>query len=148
MIRYTPEDVQDHHGVAAVIKDPQGRILVQEHVKYGFWTIPVGKAKEGQSPEDALREELREECGIEILEFHEIAFRDYEYIREGKPVTVRAHLYLIMKYSGEVANNEPHKHSRQEFMSVEQIMALPYLSDLTLLYLEHRGVPRAARLSL
>ena len=41
-VNYNMEDIVSHHGVAAVVKDRRGKILMQEHVKYGFWTIPVG----------------------------------------------------------------------------------------------------------
>ena len=44
-INYSEEDLRDHDAIGAVVKDSKGRILVQDHVTYGFWTIPVGKAK-------------------------------------------------------------------------------------------------------
>ena len=33
---YNSEDLFDHHGVSAVIKNKDGEVLMQEHVKYGF----------------------------------------------------------------------------------------------------------------
>lgn len=65
-VKYNEEDVCDHQGVAGVIKNSKGEILMQEHIKYGFWTIPVGKAKLGQSVEEGLKQEILEECNIEI----------------------------------------------------------------------------------
>jgi hypothetical protein len=54
-INYNKEDILDHHGIAAVIKNAEGEILMQEHVKYGFWTIPVGKVKEDQDVIEGLK---------------------------------------------------------------------------------------------
>lgn len=54
---------------AAVLIDPQGRILVAQrpddkHMG-GMWEFPGGKVQEGETPEFALMRELREELGIE-----------------------------------------------------------------------------------
>ncbi len=146
-IKYNKEDVVSHHGVAAVIKNQKGDILIQEHTKYGFWTIPVGKVKEGQDVIDGLREEILEECNLKVEEQKELMVKDYYYNREGKEITVTSHLYEIIKFSGEMKNLEPLKHKQQLFMPIEEIKRLPYLSDMTLLYLEQLNFIRESRLS-
>ena len=135
-IKYTEEDLKDHIGISAVIKDNQGRVLMQNHVKYGFWTLPVGKALPEQTVEDCLKEELFEECGINVEEFRFLLKREFIYDRHGHKVTVVKYLYEITRYSGEIKNKEPHKHSEQKFMAINEIKKLPHLSDATLLYLE------------
>jgi len=146
-INYNLEDKKDHHGVAVVIKDGEGRILVQEHVKYGFWTIPVGKVKDDQSVLDGLKQELGEECNIAVEDCQEIIVKDYFYDRDGEMVKVISHLFEILKYSGDVTNLEPAKHRQQVFMSVDDILKMPYLSDLILLYLDQIGFKREAKIS-
>lgn len=145
-INYKPEDLVSHHGIAAVIKDKDGRILMQEHVKYRFWTIPVGKVEEVQSIEDGLKKEIYEECNIKIKNFKEIGKKRFSYNRIGNKVVVFGHLFEITKYSGVIRNNEPAKHSKQVFMSLKKIKKLSYLSDLTLLYLNILGFKRKARI--
>ena len=145
-INYNNEDVLDHHGVAAVIKNQKGEVLMQEHVKYGFWTIPVGKVKGDQNVINGLKQEILEECNLQVKECKEIIVKDYFYERNGKNVKVISHLYEILKYSGEMENLEPMKHKQQMFLPIEQVKKLPYLSDLTLLYLEQLGFKRQARL--
>ncbi len=145
-IKYTPGDLVDHAGIAAVIRDAHGRVLVQDHIKYGFWTIPVGKAEHGQSPQDALCQEVSEECDIVVEEFHESVRRLYHYVRDGKPVTMTLHLFVVDRWSGDVRNAEPHKHREICFMTLEEIRHLPYLSDATLLLLETLGYPRPAKI--
>lgn len=142
MVSYNQEDLTSHDGVAVVIKNEHGEVLMQEHVKYGFWTIPVGKVKPEQNIEKALKEEIFEECNITIEDYREITTRDYDSERNGVSVTVKAHLFEVTGYSGEVKNNEPHKHRVQIFMDLERIQKLPYISDLTLLYLETLGIKR------
>ncbi|MBU1037308.1 NUDIX domain-containing protein [Patescibacteria group bacterium] len=145
-IKYNSDDIVSHHGVAAVIKNQQGEILMQKHAKYGFWTIPVGKVKNGQSIEEGLKQEILEECNIYIEKSKEITVRNYTYNRNGNEVLVASHLFEILHYSGEVKNNEPQKHQQQIFLPLEKIKTLAYLSDLTLLYLETLGIKREAKI--
>ncbi|MEG2940759.1 MAG: Nudix family hydrolase [Thermomonas sp.] len=57
------------HVVAGVIRDARGRILLAQRTQQrdlaGLWEFPGGKVEPGESPEDALVRELREELGIE-----------------------------------------------------------------------------------
>lgn len=145
-IKYNSEDVVDHHGVSAVIKNEEGEILMQEHVKYGFWTLPVGKVKENQDVEEGLKQELYEECDIVVENFRELIKRDYFYERNGNNIKVISHLFEILKYAGEIKNKEPQKHKQQIFISLEKIKRLPYLSDMALLYLERLGFKREAKI--
>jgi len=145
-INYTEEDLEDHNGMGAVIKDDKGQILVQEHVKYGFWTLPVGKAKKDSDVKEGLKKELLEECGINAVKFREIAKRDYYYTRNKRKVLVMVHLFEIEKYEGIIENREPEKHRKQLFMGLKEIVKLPYLSDITLFYLETLGIKRKAKL--
>lgn len=57
------------HVMAAVISDARGRILLARRTEgrdlAGRWEFPGGKQEPGETPEDALVRELREELGIE-----------------------------------------------------------------------------------
>jgi ADP-ribose pyrophosphatase YjhB (NUDIX family) len=134
-IPYTQEDLQDHHGIAAIIYDDKRQVLVQEHVKYGFWTIPVGKVRSGQCVQEALSEELLEECNITLINYREISCRTFHYHRQGKEVAVISHLFEVEEWSGILRNNEPHKHRRMLFLPLGRIEGLYPLSDLTELFL-------------
>lgn len=57
------------HVVAGVIRDPRGRILLARRSGgrdlAGLWEFPGGKREPGESSEQALARELKEELGIE-----------------------------------------------------------------------------------
>ncbi|KAF1013977.1 MAG: CTP pyrophosphohydrolase [Stenotrophomonas maltophilia] len=57
------------HVVAAVITDARGRVLLNRRTENrdtaGLWEFPGGKREAGESSEQALARELREELGIE-----------------------------------------------------------------------------------
>ena len=137
-INYNVEDIVNHRGLGAVIQNGEG-ILMQKHVKYGFWTIPVGKVKENSSVVEGLREEIYEECNIKVVDFVETGMIRLSYNRLGNEVIVNSYLFEISNYLGEIKNNEPEKHAEQKFLSLEKIFELEYVSDMTLFYLEKLG---------
>ena len=56
--------------VVAAVVERHGRFLVTQRSSDvhlgGYWEFPGGKCEEGESLEDALRREMREELGVEI----------------------------------------------------------------------------------
>jgi 8-oxo-dGTP pyrophosphatase MutT (NUDIX family) len=50
-------------GVAAVIRDDTGRILVQR-TKSGYWNLPAGAIDPGEKPAQAIVREVFEETGL------------------------------------------------------------------------------------
>jgi len=52
-------------GVAAVIRDEQGRVLIQRRPD-GSWSLPAGAIEPGESPADAVVREVREETGLVV----------------------------------------------------------------------------------
>jgi len=143
-IKYNSEDLLDHDVVAAIIKNEKGEILMQEHLKYNFWTVPVGKVKPGQTIKDGLEQEMMEECKIVVEDFKEIISKNYVYERKGKDVKIIGHIIEVLKYKGQIRNNEPEKHRQQIFISLEDVKKIPFISDLTVLYLEILGFKRKA----
>lgn len=56
--------------VAAAVIIERGRVLLTRRHEgshlAGMWEFPGGKLEDGESPEEALVRECREECGIEV----------------------------------------------------------------------------------
>ena len=96
-------------GAYGLVYDAQGRIAVMETPRGGF--LPGGGIEEGESPEEALVREVREECGLGVT----------VGVRLGKAAEYRCtegHAYAIRKdcvffaatfagESGEGAATEP-----------------------------------------
>lgn len=57
--------------VCGIIRDERGRLLVglrpQGRHLAGLWEFPGGKIDPGETPENALMRELREELGVEVV---------------------------------------------------------------------------------
>lgn len=57
--------------VAAALTNENGQILIQKRPEDaqmgGLWEFPGGKVEQGESPENALMRELKEELGVDVL---------------------------------------------------------------------------------
>jgi len=73
----------------ALIFDRAGRLLILKPTYKSGWTIPGGVMEaDGETPWDACRREVREECGIEVRSGR-LACVDYHPGRPGHPGGVR-----------------------------------------------------------
>jgi 8-oxo-dGTP diphosphatase len=73
----------------ALIFDREGRLLILKPTYKSGWTIPGGVMEaDGETPWDACRREVREECGIEVRSGR-LACTDFRPSRPGHPGGIR-----------------------------------------------------------
>ncbi len=53
-------------GVAAVIQDDEGRLLLQEKSSGEGWSLPAGGIEPGETPQQAIAREVLEETGLTV----------------------------------------------------------------------------------
>jgi ADP-ribose pyrophosphatase YjhB (NUDIX family) len=56
--------------VGAVVHDDARRLLIVQrghHPHRGLWSLPGGRIEPGESPEQAVQREVREETGVDVL---------------------------------------------------------------------------------
>jgi len=99
-------DAKPVHVLVGLIGDAQGRWLVNQrrpgtHLA-GFWEFPGGKRQAAETPFAALRRELDEELGIDVLAAEPWLELEHDYPDK----TVRLDVWRVLDYRGEVVARE------------------------------------------
>src|SRR5512140_2019618 len=110
--------------VAAVIFNDRDEFLLAQRpagkVYAGYWEFPGGKVENGETSTAALKRELDEELGIDVVTAWPWLTRDYDYSH----AAVRLRFFRVIKWSG-----KPHGRERQQlaWQSVHNITVAPLL---------------------
>jgi 8-oxo-dGTP pyrophosphatase MutT (NUDIX family) len=118
-------------GVAAVIRDAQGRLLLQEKSSGEGWSLPAGAIEPGETPEHAVRREVLEETGLEVVPKGILGVfggREFRYVYpNGDAVEYTVVLYHCTVTRETTAARDPETKSLRYFGMAEMPgMALPY----------------------
>lgn len=92
--------------VTGLFRDPAGRLLLLRHVWHAHdaWALPGGFLKRGESPEEGLARELREETGLLCKDLH---------LRHARIVAGGQGLELL--YEGRIGCPQPLRLNREIF---------------------------------
>jgi 8-oxo-dGTP diphosphatase len=86
--------------VAAALYDAQGRVLIAQRLPgkhmAGRWEFPGGKIEPGESEQQALARELREELGIEVAAAHPELTLRHNYAERH----VHVSMWIVDHYAG------------------------------------------------
>jgi 8-oxo-dGTP pyrophosphatase MutT (NUDIX family) len=118
-------------GVAAVIRDSSGRLLLQEKSSGEGWSLPAGAIEPGESPEQAIVREVLEETGLVVTPKEILGVfggRDFRYVYpSGDAVEYTIVLYRCVATGASSTTLDPETKALQYFARAEMPrLALPY----------------------
>lgn len=109
------------HVVGAVIENENGEILCAlrgpEMTLPNYWEFPGGKIEDGETKEEALKREIKEELGCTIKVYEPIEDTTYEYDK----VIVRLETFMAKVISGTPVISE---HAEIKWITREGLPAL------------------------
>jgi len=89
------------HVVAGILRDVDDRVLIAERLGdpafAGLWEFPGGKIDAGETSRDALKRELQEELGVEIVTFAHFQSLKHDYPDR----QVLIDFFLVSHWSGQ-----------------------------------------------
>lgn len=114
-----------HHISVAIIRNEQNQLLIaqrpEEAMLGGLWEFPGGKQEAGESSEEALIREIKEELGVEITILHEFMQLDHAYSH----FTIHMTAYLCAQVDAS-ATPEPKASQQIRWISIDELTHYPF----------------------
>ena len=105
--------------IMCIIYDREKGILFEKSADFGVWCVPGGALEIGESLEEGLKREVKEETGVEIEIIDLLGICDH--IVPNEEVHWVSPSYLCKITKGEPTIMEPTKHADMKWFSLEQL---------------------------
>ena len=113
--------------VGVLIQNPEGKFLIMHGSKFTHWTIPGGHVEMGESIEEAVKREAKEETGLDVhgLEFINVGENvfDRNFYKDKNP-THMIFLDYCAKTDGTVVKPDGREFNEYKWVSLEEIEVL------------------------
>ena len=108
-----------------ILTEPSGKVLIGQRVVeddyYNKWEFPGGKLEHGETPQQALERELKEELGVTVTACQPFLELDHDYPDRH----VRLWVLKVTDYQGNIESREG---QALQWVSLPEIQSLDFLS--------------------
>ncbi len=113
-------------GTCAICHDGKGKVFLNRRSEkcrdeWGKWDNCGGAIKFGETPEECVRRELREEYGCELLQCRQGGIVNAIRVNNGKKTHWLILTYLVLVDPAEVKLNEPEKFTDGQWFSITNL---------------------------
>jgi mutator protein MutT len=136
--------------IAAGLLCYQGRLLlgkrsVRRTAYPGVWDLPGGHVEAGETAEQALVRELREELGVTPIAWREWTVLRAPAMGHETASMLRVHLFLVTQWNGEPRNLLPDEHDAVAWFTVDDAAKLTLAhADYPMLFRDALDVAQSA----
>lgn len=115
--------------IAAGLLCSQGRLLLGKRSAHrraypGVWDVPGGHVETGETAEQTLVRELREEIGVTPTAWRKLAVLRAPAMGDEEAHTLQLHLFLVTEWCGEPRNLLPDEHDALAWCTLEDTARL------------------------
>ncbi|HET7305827.1 MAG TPA: NUDIX domain-containing protein [Segeticoccus sp.] len=110
----------DEIAIAALVRDGSVLLAHRQPARRWYpdcWDLVGGHVERGESPQDAVLRECREEVAVDVSQLRPVK------VRIDDP-NLRAHAFLVTGWTGEPTNAAPEEHDALSWFSSDQIAGL------------------------
>ncbi|MES2203282.1 MAG: NUDIX hydrolase [Patescibacteria group bacterium] len=131
--------------VIALVHDGKGNYLLGKRSQncrdeQGKWDPGAGGGlKFGETVEDGIRREVKEETGADVKEMEFLGYRDVFRTIDGKPTHWLAMGFRVLVDRGQVQIMEPHKCDEQKWVTIPELAGMENLHSQFPAFLEKFG---------
>lgn len=112
--------------VVGIIIENNEVYLLRHNKCKGLFVFPSGKVEDGETIEEALIREMKEELNIDVLNYEPILkYKPQWYDRVDGVMHTEEYVYIITEYKGIPINNEPTKHLELVKRKTDEIINNP-----------------------
>lgn len=132
--------------IAAGLICSQGRLLLGKRsgsrkAYPGVWDLPGGHVETGETVEQALVRELREELGVSSVEWRQLAVLHAPAMAGESGDTLRVYVFLVTAWRGEPRNVLPDEHDEVAWLTLDDAIKLTLAhADYPALFRDALGV--------
>lgn len=130
-------------GALMVLRDEKLRVLLgrrsETRTSYpNVWDVPGGQCERGESPQQALLRELKEEVGVVPTEWRLVGH--YDVLAQGPDELMILYFYEVTAWTGMPSNRQPEEHAEIAWFTIDEAcqLSLPHPAYVDLF---HRLAP-------